>query len=64
MRYKMPEEKKAHDEHHEKVVMGLAEQMKKVLEGSEQAVYIYLDDNHKICTSTFAQLLGYGTPAE
>jgi len=64
MRYKMHEEKKAHLEHHEKVVTGLAEQMKKILEGSEQAVYIYLDDNHKICNSKFAKLLGYGTPDE
>lgn len=51
-------------EHHEQLVSGLAEQMKKILESSEQSMYIYLDDTHKMCNSKFAQLLGYVSAKE
>ena len=46
-------------QHHEQLVKGIAEQMKPVLEKSEQAIYLYLDDNHKVCNKKFADLLGY-----
>jgi len=51
-------------EHHEELVAGVAEQMKPVLENSGQAIYIYLDDEHKICNKRFADLLGYKSPEE
>ena len=51
-------------QHHEELVKGITEQMKPVLEKSEQAVYIYLDDNHKVCNKKFADLLGYKSPKE
>ncbi len=51
-------------QHHEELVKGIAEQMKSVLEKSEQAVYIYLDDNHKVCNKKFADPLGYKSPKE
>jgi len=51
-------------EHHEELVKGITEQMKLVLEKSEQAIYIYLDDNHKVCNKKFADLLGYKSPKE
>jgi len=35
-----------------------------VLEKSGQAIYIYLDDNHKVCNKKFANLLGYKSPKE
>ena len=38
--------------------------MKPVLEKSEQAIYIYLDDNHKVCNKKFADMLGYKSPKE
>ena len=38
--------------------------MKTVLEGSEQPIFIYLDDNHKVCNNKFAALLGYSSPKE
>ncbi len=47
------------EEHHEDLVKGLAEQLKPVLDHSPQAVYLYLDDNHKTCNKNFAALLGY-----
>src|SRR3989304_5394418 len=51
------------DEHkHEALVSGLYRQMKEVFEKSEQAMYLYLDDVHKICNKRFADLLGYDSP--
>ena len=50
--------------HHEELVKGIAQEMKPVLEKSGQAIYIYLDDNHKVCNKKFADLLGYKSPKE
>jgi hemolysin-activating ACP:hemolysin acyltransferase len=50
--------------HHEQLVKGIAEEMKPVLEKSQQAIYLYLDDNHKICNKKFADMLGYKSPKE
>ena len=50
--------------HHEELMKGISEQMKPVLEKSGQAIYIYLDDNHKVCNKKFADLLGYKSPKE
>ena len=51
-------------QHHEELVKGITEQMKPVLEKSEQAIYLYLDDNHKVCNKKFADMLGYKSPKE
>jgi len=48
--------------HHEELIKGIAEQMKILLKESEQAIYIYLDDSHKVCNKKFADLLGYKSP--
>jgi hypothetical protein len=50
--------------HHEQLIAGITEQMKPVLKDSEQAIYIYLDDSHKVCNKKFADLLGYKSPKE
>lgn len=50
--------------HHEHLVKEIAEQYKSVLEDSPQAVYIYLDDVHKICNEKFAKMLGYKSVQE
>lgn len=52
----------SHD--HTAILTGLAEQLRPVLEGSPQGIYIYLDDNHKVCNQHFAELLGYDSPAD
>ena len=49
-------------QHHEELVKGITEQMKKVLDKSGQAIYIYLDDAHKVCNKKLADLLGYESP--
>jgi hypothetical protein len=47
------------DEHHVELVRGMAEQLKPILDKSPQAIYLYLDDNHKTCNKNFASMLGY-----
>lgn len=54
----------AHDEHHEHLVKELAEQLEPVFSNSPQAIYLYLDDEHKICNQKFADMLGYGSIGE
>ena len=51
-------------QHHEELVKGITEQMKPVLQNSGQAIYLYLDDTHKVCNKKFADLLGYKTAKE
>ena len=46
------------------LVKGLYEQMKPILDKSEQPIFIYLDDNHKACNSKFATMLGFKSPQE
>lgn len=50
--------------HHEEFIRGLREQLALILESSEQAIYVYLDDKHKFCNRKFAQLLGYASADE
>ena len=60
----MSKKMQTQDAHHEELLKGLYEQMKTVLEGSEQPIFIYLDDNHKACNNKFAALLGFKSPQE
>jgi hypothetical protein len=50
--------------HHEDLVKGFHSQLKQIFDESEQAIYLYLDDNHKVCNEKFASLLGYSSPEE
>ena len=50
--------------HHEELVNGFYSQLKQIFDSSEQAIYLYLDDNHKVCNEKFATLLGYTSPEE
>jgi len=52
------------EEHHEKLVTDLYNQMKPIMEGSEQPIFIYLDDNHKACNNKFSSMLGFKSPQE
>ncbi len=51
-------------EHHENIMHSLSEEYADILKNSEQGVYIYLDDAHKICNAKFASLLGYASEEE
>ena len=50
--------------HHEELVNGVYSQLKQILDSSEQAIYLYLDDTHKVCNKKFATLLGYASPED
>jgi hypothetical protein len=52
------------EEHHEKLVKGLYDQMKPILDKSEQPIFIYLDDNHKACNDKLASMLGVKSAQE
>ena len=54
----------ADNPHHEHLVKELTDQLEPVFSRSPQAVYLYLDDEHKICNKKFADLLGYLSPQE
>jgi PAS domain-containing protein len=51
-------------EHHADLVEGITQQMQQVLDKSGQAIYLYLDDTHKVCNKKFADMLGYKSPKE
>ena len=51
-------------ERHEALISGISTQMKSILESSQQAIYIYLDDIHKVCNKKFASMLGFRSPEE
>jgi len=48
--------------HHESLISGITEQMKHLLDNSDHAIYIYLDDRHKVCNKKYAALLGFKSP--
>ncbi len=50
--------------HHEELVSGFYNQLKEIFTSSEQAIYLYLDDNHKVCNERFAKMQGYSSPEE
>lgn len=47
------------NKHHIHLIKELAEQFEPVFSNSPQGVYIYLDDEHKICNKKFADMVGY-----
>ena len=51
-------------EHHEELVKGFHAQLKQIFDSSQQAIYLYLDDNHKVCNKKFAEMLGFRSPEE
>jgi hypothetical protein len=60
----MSKKMQTQEAHHEELVKGLYDQMKPILDESEQPIFIYLDDNHKACNQKFASMLGFKTPQE
>jgi carbohydrate-binding DOMON domain-containing protein len=60
----MSKRKNTPAEHHEKLVKGFHDQLKQIFDSSEQAIYLYLDDSHKVCNKKFAEMQGFSSPAE
>lgn len=53
-----------HAHSHQDLLQELVTELQPVLQSSEQAIYIYLDDEQKACNGNFASLLGYDSPEE
>lgn len=49
---------------HSELVSGAQNQLKRIFESSNQGIYIYLDDENKVCNKKFATMLGYSSPKE
>jgi PAS domain S-box-containing protein len=49
---------------HEVILDAAKTQFQAILEESKQAIYLYLDDTHKLCNKKFASMLGYSSPDE
>lgn len=43
---------------HDQLIGKVAEEYEDILENSKQGIYIYLDDDNKICNEKFASMLG------
>ena len=54
----------AHHQHHEHLIAEVEDLYKPILSKSPQAIYIYLDDEHKTCNKKFSSLLGYKSVKE
>lgn len=52
------------EEHYKNLIQEISDEYKDILANSDQAVYIFLDDEHKVCNQKFASLLGYESPEE
>ena len=50
--------------HHESLIQSITKEYHDILANSEQSIYIYLDDMHKVCNKKFATLLGYQSEDE
>lgn len=50
--------------HNQELIDALANEYRKILNGSTQAMYIFLDDTLKVCNKNFSDLLGYASPEE
>lgn len=48
--------------HHEDLMSSLQKEVQEIFDKSDQAIYLYLDDEHKACNQKFADLLGYDSP--
>lgn len=57
-------EKMNAQKHHEELVEGFHNQLKEIFDSSKQGVYLYLDDNHKVCNKKFAEMQGFSSPEE
>ncbi len=49
---------------HDDLFTDLITQLHPLLESSEQGIYVYFDDELKVCNKNFATLLGYDSPED
>jgi len=49
---------------HSDLIKKAKEHLNVIFEGSKQSIYLFLDDENKVCNKKFAELLGYNSPEE
>ena len=49
---------------HEEILDWARKEFSEILGSSEQAIYIYVCDKHKLCNENFSSMLGYDSPEE
>ena len=49
---------------HEEILDWVGEEFEDILANSEQAIYVYVCDKHKLCNEKFSSLLGYENPED
>ncbi len=54
----------SHNHSHHDLLGELVRELEPVLSSSGQGIYIYFDDEHKVCNEKFASLLGYSSANE
>jgi PAS domain S-box-containing protein len=50
--------RKRQNKEHEQVLDGILKQLQPVFYNSQDGVYLYLDDNHKVCNRQMAEMFG------
>ena len=53
-----------HDHSHSDLIKEARSHLKAIFEESKQSIYLFLDDENKVCNKKFAALLGYKSPEE
>jgi len=53
-----------HHEQHDELIRDLEREYREILDTSNQGIYLFLDDAHKLCNARFASLLDYEAPDE
>lgn len=53
-----------HDHHHDHgtLMQNVAAEYADIFENSDQGIYVFLDDENKVCNKKFATMLGYESP--
>ena len=54
----------AHSHSHDDLLGEIVSELQPVLEEAEQGIYIYFDDEEKLCNEKFSSLLGYDSTEE
>lgn len=49
---------------HGEIIKAFLAEHKEIFESSDQAIYVFLDDDCRVCNDKFAKLLGYESPEE
>lgn len=55
---------KTEDQYHQELIQNIAQDYAEILNSSQQAVYIWLDEERMVCNNRFAELLGYDSALE